>query len=547
MAGSWVARRCAPLEEIFVRDGTWPALRWILLGSLVLNVAGIWWGLPGGWPAAELSPRQVLDGLAQRFSHGWFDTYPPFHFYVLSAVIELVRALGVVAPFDLSGDAGYSLLYLACRLVSVALGLGIVAAVCLIGARAFGRRAGLLGAGVFALVAPFVYYAKTANADVPYLFWFAVSMVFYLRVLDDLRLRDFVLFAIFAALSVCTKDQAYGLYLLMPLPIVHQLWRAHRRAGVEAPLLRAGLDRRLWTAALTSAVAFSLCHNLLFNLDGFREHVRYILGPGSEGYRVFDETPAGHVQLFRLTMWLVEQSLGWPFTLAAAGGLTLAAVSRRLRTVAVWLIVPAVSYYAGFLDVILYDYDRFVLPICFLLAPFAGLAIDRLIGSREAPRRWRKAMVAGAFGYTLLYAATVDVLMIRDSRYEVEDWLKTNSMPDDLVAATFPFEYLPRLDRFRYTDIGSVEQLQQKRPAFYVLNVDYARCMAEESPISALVDGLERGTLGYRRVLTARRPSPWPWLPGAHHDLVGARLETRVSTILRNVNPTIDIFQRQRD
>ena len=70
--------------------------------------------------------------------------------------------------------------------------------------------------------------AKTANTDVPYLFWFALSMVFYLRVLDGLRTRDFAIFAALAALSVCTKDQAYGLYLLMPLPIVMQLWRARR-------------------------------------------------------------------------------------------------------------------------------------------------------------------------------------------------------------------------------------------------------------------------------------------------------------------------------
>ena len=137
--------------------------------------------------------------------------------------------------------------------------------------------------------------------------------------------------------------------------------------------------------------------------------------------------------------------------------------------------------------------------------------------------------------------------MAGDSRYGVEDWLTSHVQPDDLVAAAFPFEYLPRLNRFQYTDVGSVDELERLHPEFYVLNVDYARCMGEDSPIRAMVDGLERGTLGYRLVLTARRPSPWSWLPGAHHDLVGPRLETRVSTILRNVNPTIEVFHRRHN
>jgi hypothetical protein len=59
-----------------------------------------------------------------------------------------------------------------------------------------------------------------------------------------------------------------------------------------------------------------------------------------------------------------------------------------------------------------------------------------------------------------------------------------------------------------------------------------------------LIEGLHAGTLGYRRVFEYRRPSPWPWLPGGHHDLVGPRLESRVSTIFRNVNPTIAVFER---
>ena len=247
------------------------------------------------------------------------------------------------------------------------------------GTRAFGPRAGLLAAGIFALVAPFLYYAKTANVDVPYLFWFAVSMVLYLQILDQLRLRDFILFAACATFSVCTKDQAYGMFLLMPLPIVAQIARANRQAGIARPFWRALVDRRLLAAALTAAVLFAAIHNLVFNLGGFREHVAFIVGPGSVTYQVFDATIAGRLALARFSAHLIQESFGWPFFVAAGIGLGIAAFTRRLRLMATWLMVPAVSYYFGFINVVLYSYDRFVLPICFVLAVFAGFSLDQLL------------------------------------------------------------------------------------------------------------------------------------------------------------------------
>ena len=50
-----------------------------------------------------------------------------------------------------------------------------LAATAAAGRHAFGRRQGLWAAGIMALTTPFLYYAKTANVDVPYLFWFALS------------------------------------------------------------------------------------------------------------------------------------------------------------------------------------------------------------------------------------------------------------------------------------------------------------------------------------------------------------------------------------
>ena len=43
------------------------------------------------------------------------------------------------------------------------------------------RFVGILAAFLVATMPPFVYHAKTANLDVPYLFWFSLSLLYYVR------------------------------------------------------------------------------------------------------------------------------------------------------------------------------------------------------------------------------------------------------------------------------------------------------------------------------------------------------------------------------
>jgi hypothetical protein len=536
------------------RACAWRTLIWILAASFVLNAAGIWWGLPGSWVAIELKPVYVLGALSQHFSHGWFDAYPPVHFYVLSAAWSPLLLLSWMDRLTFDGTAGYASLVLTSRAVSLIMAAGIVAAACLCATRAFGRRAGLFAAAIFALTTPFLYYAKTANVDVPYVFWWALSMVLYLQLLQTGQLRDYLAFAAAATLSVCTKDQAYGLYLLPPLVIVEQIWRTNRANGVRGAFWRAVVDRRLIAAAAASGVLFALCQNLLFNRGGFIEHVRFITGPGSSGYRVYEPTAAGHLSLLRETLRLIEISMGWPMTLAGAAGLTMAIADARLRRIALWLLVPVVSYYLGFINLVLYNYDRFVLPMCFILAIFGGLAFDRLLSTRSrgpstrlrAGRGWKTAAAAAAFAYTLLYAGTVDVLMIEDSRYDVERWMSAHVGRREIVGVSGLHEYMPRLDEFHLEEILTIAELQQEHPEYVVLNADYARAVPPETGWGEMIAALQHGTAGYRRVGLFRHAAPWPWLPSGHPDLVGARQETIVFSTLRNINPTIEIFQRVR-
>ncbi len=518
-------------------------LQWVLAASAVLNFVGLWWGLPSEWAPIELNPGLVLGAVEQHFSHGWFDAYPPFHFYVLMTAMSPVLLYARLAAIDIHGQAGHTMLVVAARLVSVIMAFGTLIVTALCGRRAFGGRTGVYAAALLALTPPFVYYGKFANVDVPYLFWFGLSLLCFLRMLDRTQARDYVLFAAFATAAVCTKDQAYGLYLLVPVAVVVRAWVENRRAQRPLALLRAVFNGPNAAATASAVVLFTLINNIQFNPGGFADHVRFITGHGSEDYRMFAPTLAGHLALAGLTARLIQVSFGWPSLVVCVAGVGIAVAGRSRRRVALWLAVPAIGYYFGFINVILYDYDRFILPIALILAIFGGLAVDVWLGPGTG--RWRRLPVALVLLYSVLYAGTVDVLLLKDSRYTVEAWMASHASRSDLIGTSGLTDYLPRFDGYQTVNIQSLEDLAGARAPYIVLNADYVRAVPPDTTWGQMISALQRGSAGYTLVYRYRTSSPWPWLPGGHPDLVGRRHETLVASTLRNINPTIEVFRRR--
>jgi PA14 domain/Dolichyl-phosphate-mannose-protein mannosyltransferase len=520
------------------------ALSCVVAASLLLSVVGVWWGIPSEWAGDEIGPVTVLNAIEHRFSGGWFDRYPPLQMEVLSVVFSPLLILQRARLFHLSEVAEFGALLLLSRLVSIAAAAGTIVAVFRAGREAFGNRQGLLAAAAFALVTPFLYYAKTANPEVPYVFWFAVSLIFYIRLNRTLALRDFLGFALAGTLSVCTKDQAYGLYLLTPLAVAYRLWEAHRSNGSQRPLFDAITDRRLWIAGGAALVLFSIVHNIVINPSGFLAHVRDITGPGQQGYQMVDTTIPGRMALARIVADLNQRSWGWPLWIAAIAGLALAIAEQSTRRVSILLSVVALSYYIGFINVVRYAFDRYLLPICVIEALFVGFVLDRLLrASQGAAPRVARASIAIALLYTGLYAGTVDVLMVRDGRYAAEQWLRSRHA-GRLVGTMFPVTVLPRLRDFDTAEIRNVSDLHDAKPAFFLLNADYARAVPGNRPEAVLAAGLQQQTLGYRLAFRSHAPAPWPWLPSPHPNLVGPRDEVPVLSVLTQVNPAIEIYER---
>ena len=498
----------------------WASLLTVLALALGLNAWRLDYGLPNiySWAQDEIIPAEVLEGTAQRFSNGWSSRYPPLHYGLMA--LAYAPVLSVSEPPRVAHDSRtYARLFLTGRLLTLAMSLATLALVALCG-----RELGSPGAGVFAALAlalspTFVYYGKFANLDVPYLFWFAGALLFFLRALRSGSTGDGVLLAIFAALSIGTKDQAYGLFVLA--------------APLAARRLKTGGASLSWPA-LAFSVTFAAAHNLVFDWSGFWAHVTLISGDASRDYRMFEKSLAGQSAMLLLSGRLVGFVLGVPATLLAMAGIAIAARKREWRLLAT--LVPLASTQLFFSALVLYGYDRFVLPHALVLALFAGRALV------ACPALPRLALATALLGFGLPRAVAVDLMLARDVRYDAERWLAAYAGPPARIAVLGPLEYLPRfhgLDWKQRTEL--VRSIEGMRPEWVVVNADFAR-RAEDARARELYAALDSGGLGYDKAYAERTPFEWPFTL----DAEVRRDPLALPTNLDKINPEIRVYARRK-
>ncbi len=524
----------------FRPEGLGLSLGSVLALSFVLNVWGITWGMPNrrGWAPDEIVPPDVLDALQAWFSHGWHDKYPPFHYIVLAAADSPVLVLSWLGVVDLNAAGSYAALALIGRSVSLVFAAATLVMMYRCGLLLYGHRGALFAALTTALTVPFAYYSKLANLDVPYLFWFTVSLFAYVRILQHHARRDYVLFAFSAALAGCTKDQAWGLYFLTPIAILIARWRASRETG--ASCLRALVDGTTMRAAAAGFATFVLADNLLFNFGGFVAHVRLLLGTPA-AFQHFPRTVAGEIQMAWHAVQEMQLMFGWPLAIVAALALARGIAGRTTKPPLGWLFVPALSYYAAFVAVILFYFDRYLLPVTFVLSLYVGFWLDRFLEPGVRARRARIALVSAAFAYSVLYVMSVDYAMASDSRYAVTEYVRGHSRPDDVTGSLGPLEYQAIADALPWQSVESVEDVAAARPRFIVLNAEQMPFLAPK--IRAMHESLLDGRAGYRLAFRYRA-APMP-LPGIHPDIGGASRHGPELSDLGMINPTMEVFEKE--
>jgi len=543
---TWGIRR--PLEAITRSDmavGTPFPLKAILALTFVLSVAGAWWGLPGpGWAPDELSPPDVLAATAAHFSNGWWSKYPPFHYYVLAVATAPLAVIRSTACCVTSQTVVDALMSLTLRAVTVGMAVATVFLIYVCGLYVFDRKSALWGALIFTLTSPFLFYAKLANLDVPYLFWFSLSLLAYLRILSRGSRADYVLWASAATLAICTKDQAYGLYVL---PAVAVIVLTYRRASGGSPTARfaaAIADRRVLYALVAAVGLFALCYNLPWNVVGFTAHVKDVTGPSSD-YRIFENTWRGQLSMLSATIWLIRLSLGWPLFLICAIGVALALSSRPLpRGTYYWTILPAASYYVFFIMIVGYNYDRFLLPLLLTLSLFGGFSIRCLLRLADQYGTAARLALVGLFAYSAVYAVMVDFAMIQDARYGVEQWLHQNVDKDASIGTIGGAIYLPRINRYTTMSLERrLADLSAFNPDYLVVNADLAMRFVPGTPDYEAYEKLRRSESGYAPVLDSQS---WTLFGGGRFNDRFEGVPANVFTNLAKVNPHMLVFARAR-
>lgn len=510
------------------------ALVGLLLLSVAVNVVGIWWGVNRRWAPDEILPSEVLEAIDLRFANGWHGPYPPFHYYILG----LLYAPFLVAEWIVGGRIPVPF-HLLNRGVSLVMAAGILA-LCHVTARTLnGRGAGLAAAALTALLLPFVYYAKTSNLDIPYLFWFSWSMLFYARIVVAGEAGAYAGFAIAAAIATATKDQAYGFFVG---PFIHAAALRYVRLGWRSPGARwlALRDLVVPRAVLLGLVTFALAHNLPLNWTGFERHLDVLTVNAGDKYRMFPATLEGQLDSLWAALAQVRFAFGWPaflLVIAALLGTTRHAEGRTR----LWLLLPAVSYYCLFIVPVAIVFDRFMLGICILLAIVAGCAVADWTRSGGRARIAAVVCVGAACAYSAARAVSLDAMMLADSRYFVERWIATRVPPDAAFLSAGPRAFLPRVQWSTRIDPETADPADASPGEYVIVNATYARRFPASSSEGTFYERLRNRE---EFSLELQHRSSRRWFP-LSRDPVFVEVEESQFTNLDKINPLIEVYRRK--
>ena len=504
----------------------------MLLVSFALNLTPVWWGLPDLWPYDEIRPREILDGRARPLQGGFNGYYPPLHYYLLTLVHIPAEAMHRAGWWGADTNLT-TVLAVAFRVVSSTMATAAVGLFYLCGRVVSDRRTAVVASLLIATILPYVYYAKTSNVDMPYVFWFSLALLFFLRLLRDHEPRDYVGLGVAAAAAVATKDQAFALFVLAPALVLVRLHRHRLATGTEGGLFRTVADRRIIMATAAAALTYAALHNLLFDWSGFLRHVELLATrPLVEGNR-HANTPAGHLTMAIETAKHLSFSVGLPVFSAAVVGSGVSLYRRESRRAFLPIATVAASYYLFFVSVVRINFVRFLLPISILLTFFAAYALTCLVGRSRRLTWVTTAVIVATCGYNVVRATSLDYSMVNDSRYAVEDWLERNAAEGDTVVAVGSKNLLPR--GLHVVDPGAVlyqqDRLRRLDARYVVVNA----LETAYTPGSVLHARLTGGEHNFR--LRARlRPLP-PF------DLSSPE---GIETNLGSINPPMLIFEAQR-
>lgn len=533
--------------------------RWlvlILFVSLCINSIGLRWGLPNNnatWAADALRPLVPMGVvkrafLEEKWNSGWFMKYPLGHPMVLvTAQLPYVGWMRISGEFRKpSGtypfgfrhpERSLAILEIIARVVSVIMGVGLVALAYGIGSILFGPVAGLGAAVLVTGCYPIVFYAHTTNVDVPALFWAALAVWGALVAAERGSVAAAVVTGASVGMALCTKEQTLGVVAMVPLVwVLQRFTRRGERWRGTLPQMGA--------AAVGFVVILAIAGNMLWNPSGLIDRWRYLAGVLPEAtrakyfpYQSMIQVPtvttmSGEIQHVVKVFGVAAQGVTLPvFVLCAAG--TLWALWRRPRQASILLLL-LLGYYILSSRALVLVPVRYTMPLMYVLLILGGAGVGALITAvgRVGRTDVRVAAIVAcvvATGVALLPGIEVDNLLVHDPRYKAETWLRQHVPPSAHVEIYQRLTYLPRFGPEvqlvqEPIEERSIAKFEVRQPDFVALSSggragligrfrrDWkpgSSIMLESGSAAEFFDALRSGRLGYRPIAQFHTPTYW--------------------------------------
>jgi hypothetical protein len=393
----------------------WGGLSLVLAAALGLRLWGVKSGLPYVYnidEAGHFVPKAVAMSSGGLNPHYFVN--PPALTYVLHLVfvVRFGGDHGVLREYAFHPDR----VFLAARVVVALLGAGAVWLLYLLGARLFGRCAGLLAAAIEAVAFLPVFYGHFALNDAATLLPLTLSLFGSAGILRYGRGRDYALAGLGLGFACASKYTAgIAIVPLAAAAAAHYL-DAPPAAGprVLAGVAVAG-GCALGGFLLANPYAlldFQRFHSELAHQSSLSEEAQGKLGAPKQGGLLY-------------YLWSFSWGLGWTPALAALGG-AVAIWRRDARTG--WLLVPAPLLFLAFMGLQDRYFGRWLLPIfpiaCLLAAYFARELVVRAGRARAMTAIGGAAMVVLLLGQGAVYSVHDDLVLARaDTRNLTRAWM----------------------------------------------------------------------------------------------------------------------------
>lgn len=357
------------------------------LALAVFYGIGLGWGMMSEFsPSVDVPfPLGSLIFIGQYSDPTQAAKYPAFHYLVqlpfYGGVMVLAMITGNLSGIESSWPYGFrdpvlafTIMQLISRGISLSMGIGLLFVLWRMRSDSTSRCAHLLAISLLALSGPFTFYAREANLEVPYNFWWVLAILFTWRYLfvSHKAKPDLLWAGLFSSISLATKDPIAGALVGLGLVIL-------LISPAEQPV---GWVERIRNATIfgLAAAAGYLLFAVLPQPARWWHHISLwtLSSKNVTEYITYPATPGGYLSLLGAAAWNLGINLSPLGVILLLLGLYILAKSGQSHKLWFFLL-PALTYVVIIVMSIRFVYERFMLPVAVLWVPLVGIGAEPLV------------------------------------------------------------------------------------------------------------------------------------------------------------------------